>query len=303
MALFYYGVIMESDNSPIVDQAAKPKSKRRRFQYSLRTLLIFVTLCAIPCSWFGVKLQQARKQRHAVEELKKFGCRVAYDLEIVEIGQEFLQKKSKAPQWLQNLLGVDFFSDVTMVSQGELQIYNNTAITDAGMVQLREFPHLQLVSLLEAPVSDAGLENLQELKELKDIRIWALEYKGHITDAGLAHLKGLTQLMHLSLFGHQIEGDGLENLKGMSRLESIYLQYNKITDAGIAHLKGLKNLKKLTFTDDRITDAGLKDLKQMNQLEEFSFSSDLVTDAGIKDLQKALPKLKIERLSGVTPPP
>jgi hypothetical protein len=320
---------METDNSPIVDQPAEPKSKRRWFQYSLRTLLIFVTLCAVACSWFGIKLQQARKQRHAVEELKKFGYHVVYDRELVEDGRLFLQKKSKAPQWLQNLLGVDFFRDVTMVVQDEPQLADaRIKITDAGMVHLRKFPHLQSVSLLAAPVSDAGLENLKELTELKEIQIWTIEYKGHITDTGLAHLKELQQLVYLSLVNQQIKGDGLENLKNMSQLESIdlqynkitdaglenlkglsrlkfiNLQYNKITDAGISHLKGLKNLKQLILTDDCITDAGLIDLKEMTQLEEFSFTSDLVTEAGIKDMQKALPKLNLDHYSGdITPPP
>ena len=30
------------------------KPTRRRFQYSLRTLLAVVTLCALPCTWLGV---------------------------------------------------------------------------------------------------------------------------------------------------------------------------------------------------------------------------------------------------------
>lgn len=47
-------------------------SKRRWYQFSLRTLLIFVTLFAISCSWFAVKLQQARRQREAVEKIRKW---------------------------------------------------------------------------------------------------------------------------------------------------------------------------------------------------------------------------------------
>ncbi len=42
---------------------------RRRFQYNLWALLVFVLICAIPCSWFVVKMQQARKQREAVEAI------------------------------------------------------------------------------------------------------------------------------------------------------------------------------------------------------------------------------------------
>ncbi len=50
-----------------------PKPSRRRFQYSLRTLLVFVTLFAILCSWFAVKMQQANRQWAAAEEIIRLG--------------------------------------------------------------------------------------------------------------------------------------------------------------------------------------------------------------------------------------
>ena len=36
---------------------------RRRFQFSIRSLLLLVTVVAVVCSWFTVKMQQARWQR------------------------------------------------------------------------------------------------------------------------------------------------------------------------------------------------------------------------------------------------
>jgi hypothetical protein len=36
----------------------EPKRKRRWFQFSLRTLLIFVLICAIPCAWRGRKIER-----------------------------------------------------------------------------------------------------------------------------------------------------------------------------------------------------------------------------------------------------
>ena len=45
------------------------KQKRPWFQFSLRTLLVFVTLCALLCSWVTVKTKQARRQREAKERV------------------------------------------------------------------------------------------------------------------------------------------------------------------------------------------------------------------------------------------
>ena len=40
---------------------ASPKSKRRWHQYSLRSLLVFVTLCALACSWLVIPTARARR--------------------------------------------------------------------------------------------------------------------------------------------------------------------------------------------------------------------------------------------------
>ena len=56
------------------------KTQRRWFQYSLRTLLIVVTLFAVLCSWFAVKMQQAKRQREAVVALRNRRARVLYRL-------------------------------------------------------------------------------------------------------------------------------------------------------------------------------------------------------------------------------
>ena len=55
------------------DLVCDPKSKLQWFQFSLKTLLIVVTLVAIPCSWLAVKLKEAKEQREAVAEIEKLG--------------------------------------------------------------------------------------------------------------------------------------------------------------------------------------------------------------------------------------
>jgi hypothetical protein len=64
---------MANDSSPTADRPERPKFKLRRYQYSLRSLMDFVTLFACACSWLGVKLHEAREQEYAVERLRKLG--------------------------------------------------------------------------------------------------------------------------------------------------------------------------------------------------------------------------------------
>ena len=58
-----------------------------------------------------------------------------------------------------------------------------------------------------------------------------------MTDAGLKHLEGLTQLQWLSLNDTKISDAGLEHLKGLTQLQSLWLLRTKVTDAGVKKLQ------------------------------------------------------------------
>ena len=51
----------------------------RRFQFSLRSLLVATVAVAIPFSWLAVEMKAAREQREAVEGIEKSGGIVGYD--------------------------------------------------------------------------------------------------------------------------------------------------------------------------------------------------------------------------------
>ena len=81
-----------------------------------------------------------------------------------------------------------------------------------------------------------------------------------ITDAGLEHVRGLTQLRELTLNRNEITDAGLAHLEGLTQLQTLDLEHTKITDAGLAHLEGLTKLQSLGLAQTRITDAGLTHL-------------------------------------------
>lgn len=64
-----------------------------------------------------------------------------------------------------------------------------------------------------------------------------------ISDAGLIHVKDVTNVTFLSLVGTEITDAGLVNLKGLTNLEVLRLDRTQVTAAGLVHLKDLTKLQ------------------------------------------------------------
>jgi internalin A len=84
-----------------------------------------------------------------------------------------------------------------------------------------------------------------------------------VSDAGLVHLRGLTNLTELSLSGTKVSDAGLAHLKGLTNLSRLALRRTDMSDAGLVHLKGLTNLSRLKLDyNTEVTADGMKALKQ-----------------------------------------
>ena len=174
-----------------------PKPRRRRFQYSLRTLLIVMLLVGSGLGWFSHKLQQARRQRVAVTGITNLSGVVGFDDEPANFAAG--PPSSPVPQWLRNLLGDDFF---------------RTAVSVVAF-------------------NDGSLESAKELTELRRLDFVG----GPATDAGLAHVRGLTRLHRLNLSDTQITDAGIEHLQGLTQLRELVLRGTRVTDAGVRQLQ------------------------------------------------------------------
>jgi formylglycine-generating enzyme required for sulfatase activity len=137
------------------------------------------------------------------------------------------------------------------------------------------------INLLSKPVHDddlrafAGQAHLQVLI-LGDTRI---------SDAGLAHLKGLTSLNRLDLGTTDITNVGLVNLKDMTKLQRLELYRTTVGDAGLAHLSGLTDLRVLGLEGTRVGDAGMASLKSLARLEALNLGGTNVSDDGLEHLK------------------
>lgn len=265
----------------IVNSQPNPTSPRLRwFQFSLRTLLLFVLLVSIGMSWVAVRMQKAKKQREAVEAIEKLGGAVSYDYQVDQAGQFTDKTEPAGPAWLREVLGQDFFANVVAAQVN----------TDSGMEKLKAFPHIQSLQIVGA-VTDAGMKHVKGLSQLRELLLQGVP----ITDAGVAHVEDMSELRTLDLAATRITDHGLEHFKGLRQLQLLSIWGNQITDTGLGCLKTLSQLRTLSLYRTQITDAGLEHLKALPQLNTLVLGETAVTDEGMKKFQQARPNCKIER--------
>ncbi len=200
-----------------------PKPKRRWYQFSLRTLLIFMLVCGVGLGFFGRKAEQVRRQRLAIAAIEKASGGVIWDFEWIPYPKK-ASDVARVPTVWRSLLGDDFFDKVVVVSIAH----------DAEMEYLKEFP---------------------DLKELD------IQCSHEISDAGLNRLRDVPQLQVLTVgMCEQIHGSSLAKLKCLENLKSLDLTYLELHDDALEHLNALTQLKELNIVGD-FSEEGLHKLR------------------------------------------
>jgi len=192
----------------MTDQPTKPKPKRRWYQFSLRSLLVFMLVSSVGLGWVVPRILQAIQEERVAAEIKNLGGYVYCDM------------------W-------------SIKSVRSVQL-SRTPVTDAWLERLKKLSQLEVLQIIRTPISDAGLEHLQGQTHLQYL------YLGEtaITDSGLQHLAELSQLHLLSLNDTKVTDAGLEHLKGLSQLQVLWLKGTQVTDDGVQKLQNaLPNCK------------------------------------------------------------
>jgi len=284
-----------------------------RFQYRLRTLLILVFLANLGMSWIAVKMYKANRQRKAVEAIHKLNGTVRYADASGDPPPVRSAPRSPTPQFVQNLLGEDFFAEVFFVALRE------TEAVDADLACLKELPNLEHLYLDHTGITDAGLEHVKTLRRLKVLDLEGTKVTGRrfdalanlacletlyltgseLDDAGLALLQhqGLPRLCCLYIWKTKVTNAGLKHLKNMAALKHLSLG-NEITNAGLGHLKDIPHLQRLFLSGIDISDKGLEELKKLTHLEHLSLGITMISPEGLEELRKTLPHCEID--DGVT---
>ena len=213
---------------------------RRRFQFSIRSLLALVVAAALPCSWMAVEMKKAREQRAAVLRLRASKVAVMFDYEAQwedNLPGIFLLKTAEEPPWQTSVFGVDCFHHIDNVRAGW-----GTGVVHRFrfLSQVSYLTQLRSLLLGGTQVTDAGRST--------SIGCWSCGSGCSAVQRSRmqepSHLAGSPQLQILDLDGTRVTDAGLEDLTGLTQLATLDLSDTRVTDAAVAKLQqALPNCK------------------------------------------------------------
>jgi hypothetical protein len=152
-------------------------------------------------------------------------------------------------------------------------------VTDADMRCFSLLPEWRYITLRECPVTDAGLKHLAGQSELLMLEI------GETSVTTLHPIRGATKLQ-------QLWCDRLERLTdrkavalaNFTDLRFLDLCYAAIGDVTAKRLAGLHELRGLNLLRTKVTDEGLRHIGTLPKLEKLGLVGTAITDDGLSHL-------------------
>jgi hypothetical protein len=260
------------------------RSHKRRFQFSLRTLMLAVAVCAIPLAWIKRKMDQADQQRAVVERiLANPGLGSTTTIFYEGGGATFgIAQPSSLQFWLGKYLPRDLVFSVVLVNADVAKLPDIKAFSNLS--------HLTL-SAKSRGVNDDDLEIVASMTNVRYLTIGGEGHENVITDAGIKLLaaRSLTELLLSNC--PKITDEGIQSLRDQPLLNSLYCDSDQLTDGALEIVKHLQYLTDLKITSNRITDDGVLRLYQLTYAENFKrlhLSSTHITGVSARAISTSL---------------
>ena len=164
----------------------------------------------------------------------------------------------------------------------------STNVTDDGLLAVSEFPGFATIRdlpLTNQPITDRGLAAVKKFKQLEILGLM----NAKVTDAGLVHLKGLP-LKKLGLTNCEgVTAKCLESLVKVERLAHLDLDNVAISNTDLGQFAKFKKLEALSLKGSNITDEGLEKFHLLTTLTSLALEKCKLSKAALENLAKSMP--------------
>jgi hypothetical protein len=174
------------------------------------------------------------------------------------------------------------------------RLFRARTIGDKDLERLVLLNDLERLNLIGAPISDAGLIHLDGLSNLHTLKLSI----GDITDDGLRRIVEYhPDLTTFDLHGKEISDEGLAHIGRLRRLEHLHLP-PKVSNAGLAHLRELTELRTLEAPMSNVTGEGLVHLRNLKRLESLNLRLAKIDDDALIHLAELTHLRRLEVSGG-----
>ena len=218
----------------------KQRGWPRWCRFTLRRLLLGITLCSVLLAISSWRAAQLRRQAYVVGHVQSLGGSVLHRVvpkwkrfwewnTVWSVNLEGSQADSKDLRLLRALVGIE-----------RLKL-SDTEIEPGSLAALTPLTSLDLLNASGTRITDEDLKHLAALQKLTFLDL----ERTSVTDAGIAHIGGLPALQELNLQGTQVTDAALARLRSAPMLRVLLLDERHITPVAVDHLKEIKSLEQL----------------------------------------------------------
>jgi hypothetical protein len=247
-----------------------PTTFRQWPRFSLRGLLVLITLAAGGFAWFGQWQAAKLREEQAGQWILHHGGTVG----------EFNGWEIERREWWVRGLAIVVPRHCLYTVQS---VYLERKADDTMLPHLFDLPHLQTVDLRESRITDAGMVHLRRLSDLRTLNLedtangdagfaqlsknrrieylWLGDTK--LTPASLPQILQNRGLTHLALDGMELADDDAARLGELQKLEVLALRGTKVTSSVVPALQKLPQLKHLYLRGTAVDDSAVPELLKL----------------------------------------
>ncbi|PQO46281.1 leucine-rich repeat domain-containing protein [Blastopirellula marina] len=285
------------------------RPKRSWLSFSLRAMLVIVTLLCAVLGWIGRDIYQARIESDVAAKVEAVWGTVVYDYQLATFeearqsypgvyGGPTAPPTSPQPPWLDRQLGFPVQARIVRIEFEHRSRYENYGGMLAPIPVPKDIPAKLVPDLLQLPrleqitfnfgeLNDESFELLSQMPALKEL--WL---SGSIKPANVRALSKARKLESFYLLCLNCDDRLLNELAKLPALKSLDCSGENITGDGIASLGQCTQLESMRLRNiSRLTDEDFRPMASLKQLQSLQIDHCRITARSYPTFSQ-LPKLE-----------